>query len=221
MRTLTRTTGLAAMALTLSLGLVACGDDSDSNSAGSDNSSESTMESPSDSMSESPSESMSGSAMDDDAAFGEACASLPADGPGSATVMAEEPVATAASGNPLLGTLTTAVTEAGLVDTLNNAEELTVFAPTDEAFAKIPKKDLNALLKDKQALTQVLTHHVVEGELGPDEIAGEHTTLNGDTVEVTGEGEMWEVGDEMAKVLCGNVETDNAKVYVIDTVLMP
>ncbi|WP_110181045.1 fasciclin domain-containing protein [Nocardioides solisilvae] len=227
MRTTTRRTartgGLAALALTLSLGLAACGDsDDDADTTANETT---TSETPADEMeSESPMESPSDDAAAGDpaaAVFGEACSALPAEGDGSLGTMAEQPVATAASGNPLLQTLVTAVGEADLVDTLNNAEALTVFAPTNDAFAEIPKKDLNALLKDKEALTQVLTHHVVEGQLGPDEVGGEHTTLNGDTIEVMGEGEMWTVGDEEAAVLCGNVPTANATVYVIDSVLMP
>ena len=90
-------------------------------------------------------------------------------GEGSVDGMADDPVATAASNNPLLKTLVAAVTEAGLVDTLNSAEDLTVFAPTDDAFAEIPKKDLNALLADKEALTAVLTHHVIGERLAPDD----------------------------------------------------
>lgn len=154
-----------------------------------------------------------------DAPFGPACDQLPAEGDGSAATMAEQPVATAAAGNPLLTTLVAAIQEADLVDTLNSAESLTVFAPTDEAFAKIPEKDLNALLADKEALTAVLTHHVVGKAVGPDEVGGEHETLNGDMVTVAGSGEEWTVDD--AAVVCGNVSTANAKVYVIDTVLMP
>ncbi|WP_101523118.1 fasciclin domain-containing protein [Nocardioides houyundeii] len=223
MRKITRTTGLAAMALTLSLGLAACGNEDDDSSASETSSSASESPMESESMESTPMESEStmteGSAAA--APFGEGCAAVPTEGAGSVDSMATKPVATAASENPLLTTLVAAVGKAGLVDTLNSAEALTVFAPTDDAFAQIPKKDLNALLKDKKALTEVLTHHVVAGQLGPDEVGGEHETLAGDTVEVMGEGEAWTVGDEEAAVLCGNIPTANATVYVIDTVLMP
>ncbi|GGD09060.1 fasciclin domain-containing protein [Nocardioides daphniae] len=205
-----RTAGLAALALTLSLGLSACGDDSDDNNASSSETSSSATPTPMEDESMAPAA---------DAPFGPACDSLPTEGDGSAATMAEQPVATAAAGNPLLKTLTAAIKQAGLVDTLNSAEELTVFAPTDEAFAKIPEKDLNALLADKDALTKVLTHHVVGKAAGPDAIGGEHETLNGDMVMVEGSGEEWTV--DGAAVVCGNVSTANAKVYVIDTVLMP
>ncbi|NEE11421.1 fasciclin domain-containing protein, partial [Streptomyces sp. SID7499] len=80
---------------------------------------------------------------------------------GSLAGMAKDPVATAASNNPELSTLVSAVKKAGLVDTLNNAKDITVFAPTNAAFEKIPQADLEALLNDKAELTKVLTYHVV------------------------------------------------------------
>ena len=153
--------------------------------------------------------------------FGVGCASVPATGAGSFDGMSTAPVASAASANPLLKTLVTAVTEAGLVDTLNGAEALTVFAPTDDAFAKVPAKDLKAVLADKVLLTKILTHHVIAGQLAPDELAGKHKTLAGDTVTVKGSGADFTVGTENAAVICGNVPTANATVYVIDTLLMP
>jgi uncharacterized surface protein with fasciclin (FAS1) repeats len=137
--------------------------------------------------------------------------------------MASQPVATAASANPLLKTLVAAVTKAGLVDTLNSADGITVFAPTDDAFAKIPPKTLKSVLKDKATLTAILTHHVVAGELGPDQLAGRHQTLNKDAVVVKGSGEDFTVktAGGPAHVICGNIPTANATVYVVDTVLMP
>ena len=153
--------------------------------------------------------------------FGPGCSAIPTTGDGSFNGMATAPVATAASANPLLKTLVAAVTKAKLVDTLNSAEDITVFAPTDDAFAKIPKKTLNAVLKDKATLTKILTHHVVAGQLGPDELAGEHETLAGDMLTVEGSGEEFTVAGDNAAVLCGNIPTANATVYVVDTVLMP
>ena len=152
-------------------------------------------------------------------AFGPACSAIPKSGAGSFNGMATAPVASAASANPLLKTLVAAVTEADLVDTLNSADALTVFAPTDEAFAKIPKADLDALLADKAKLTAVLTHHVVAGQLDPSEVVGEHETLAKDMVTVKGDESGMTVGK--GKVLCGNIPTDNATVYVIDTVMIP
>ncbi|OUZ09974.1 beta-Ig-H3/fasciclin [Aeromicrobium sp. PE09-221] len=207
--TMIRRAGLASAALTLTLGLAACG--------GSDDSDEPAASEPTTSEESSGADDMGDSDMM--GAFGPGCSAIPSEGAGSLDGMAEEPVATAASNNPLLTTLVSAVTEAGLVDTLNSEESLTVFAPTDDAFAEIPQDQLDALLADKEQLTTVLTHHVVAGELGPDEIAGEHETLAGDMITVEGSDEDFTVGD--ASVICGNVPTANAKVYVIDAVLMP
>jgi uncharacterized surface protein with fasciclin (FAS1) repeats len=153
------------------------------------------------------------------APFGPACSAVPATGPGSFDGMAAVPVATAASANPALSTLVTAVKAAGLVDTLNTAQGITVFAPTNAAFAKIPADTLNAVLADKAKLTKILTYHVVSGRLSPDQLAGTHTTLEGGTLTVTGSGQSFQVNG--ANVVCGNVQTANATVYIIDTVLMP
>ncbi|HEY3338630.1 MAG TPA: fasciclin domain-containing protein [Propionicimonas sp.] len=153
--------------------------------------------------------------------FGAACSAVPKDGKGSFDGMSTDPVATAASNNPLLSTLVTAVKKAGLVDTLNNAKGITVFAPTNDAFAKIDKATLNKVLADKKMLTAILTEHVVGQTLTPDKLAGEFDTLNPDQgVTVTGSGEDFMV-NKTAKVLCGNVQTANATVYIIDTVLLP
>ncbi len=212
----TRTLGVAALALTASMSLAACGSESDTDSATDEpTTSESTSEAPA----EEPMESESAEEPMADGPFGPGCAGVPTSGEGSVEGMADDPVATAASNNPLLKTLVAAVTEAGLVDTLNSAENLTVFAPTDDAFAAIPKKDLNALLADKEALTTVLTHHVIGERLSPEDVAGELETLAGDTLTVEGEGENFTIGD--ATVVCGNVQTANATVYVVDQVLMP
>lgn len=151
--------------------------------------------------------------------FGAGCSAIPKSGAGSFEGMSNEPVATAASANPLLTTLVAAVKEAGLVDTLNSTDAYTVFAPTDEAFAKIPKDQLDALLANKAQLTKVLTHHVVERQLNPMEVIGEHRTLAKDIIDVEGDESGMTVGE--ANVVCGNIHTSNATVYVIDTVLMP
>ena len=215
-RSLRRTTGLAALALTATFTFAACGG-SDSEGTASDT----TSDSPS--MSPSPSDDMSsGDATDAGAqTFGDGCAAVPTDGAGSFNGMATEPVATAASANPLLKTLVAAVTKAGLVDTLNSADGITVFAPTDDAFAKIPKKDLDAVLADKATLTKILTYHVVPGQLTPDQLAGTHKTLEGEELTVKGSGEAFTTGAGNANVICGNVPTANATVYVIDSVMMP
>ena len=153
--------------------------------------------------------------------FGAACAAVPKSGKGSFDGMSQDPVATAASNNPLLSTLVRAVTKAGLVDTLNNAKGITVFAPTNDAFAKIDKATLDKVLADKATLTAILTEHVVGQTLTPDKLAGTFATLNPKQgVMVTGSGEDFMV-NKTAKVLCGNVQSANATVYIIDTVLLP
>ncbi|GHB53683.1 lipoprotein [Streptomyces cirratus] len=155
------------------------------------------------------------------APFGPACATVPEQGAGSFDGMAKDPVATAASNNPALSTLVTAVKKAGLVDTLNNAKDITVFAPTNDAFAKIPKADLDKVLADKATLTKILTHHVVGRTLTPQQLeSGSFETLEKGTLTTSGSGESYKVGNS-ANVVCGNVTTANAKVYIIDTVLMP
>jgi uncharacterized surface protein with fasciclin (FAS1) repeats len=152
--------------------------------------------------------------------FGAACSAVPSTGKGSFSGMAADPVATAASNNPLLSTLVTAVTKAGLGATLNSAKDITVFAPTNDAFKALPAATLNAALADpKGLLTKVLTNHVVAGRISPDKLAGTHTTLGGGKITVSGSGESFMVGK--AKVLCGNVQTANATVYIIDQVLLP
>ncbi|MEU2117979.1 fasciclin domain-containing protein [Streptomyces sp. NPDC016459] len=156
-----------------------------------------------------------------DKPFGPACAGVPKEGAGSFDGMAKDPVATAASNNPALSTLVAAVKQAGLVDTLNNAQNITVFAPTNDAFAKIPKTDLDKVLADKATLTKILTYHVVGQKLTPKQLEnGSFETLQKGMVTTKGSGEDYTVNDS-SKVVCGNVPTANATVYIVDTVLMP
>ncbi|MFE6860909.1 fasciclin domain-containing protein [Nocardia sp. NPDC057668] len=144
-------------------------------------------------------------------------------GAGSVSGMAQDPVATAASNNPMLTTLVAAVSgklnpQVNLVDTLNGGQ-FTVFAPVDSAFAKIPPATIDSLKTDSATLTKILTYHVVPGQIAPDKIAGSHKTVEGGSVTVTGSGDNLKVGD--AAVVCGGVKTANATVYMIDSVLMP
>ncbi|MFE4825444.1 fasciclin domain-containing protein [Streptomyces sp. NPDC056672] len=156
-----------------------------------------------------------------DRPFGTACASVPENGAGSFDGMSKDPVATAASNNPALSTLVTAVKKAGLVDTLNNARDITVFAPTDDAFAKIPKEELDKFLADKATLTKILTYHVVGRKLTPAQLSdGTYPTLEKSTLTTKGSGESYTVNDT-ARVVCGDVRTANATVHIVDSVLMP
>ncbi|HWU29726.1 MAG TPA: fasciclin domain-containing protein [Microbacterium sp.] len=145
------------------------------------------------------------------------------DGPGSVQGMSQDPVAVAASNNPLLTTLVSAVSgklnpDVNLVDTLNG-DEFTVFAPVDSAFGKIDPATIEALKTDSKTLTSILTYHVVPGQIEPSDIVGMHKTVQGADVDVTGSGDMLKVND--ANVICGGVQTANATVYLIDSVLMP
>lgn len=153
--------------------------------------------------------------------FGSGCSAVPTDAsnPGSFDAMAKVPVATAASGNPLLSTVVTAVTAAGLADTLNAAPAITVFAPDDAAFAKIPSATLASVLANKAELTKILEYHVIGKRLTPSEVSGVLTTLEGGTVTATGMAPDLKVN--AANVVCGDIQTANATVYIIDTVLMP
>jgi uncharacterized surface protein with fasciclin (FAS1) repeats len=205
-------TAVSSLAITLS----ACGsDDSSTSSAAADTGSASSSAAESSAMPVS------------DEPFGAGCSAVPADGEGSFTGMTDDPVATAAGNNPALSTLVGAVTAANLGDSLNSAQDVTVLAPANPAFEAVPADALNALLADTPQLTAVLTHHVIQGRLAPDELAGTHTTLNNDEVTIEGSGQDFSIAAEgtvvgtKASVICGNVQTVNATVYIIDQVLEP
>ncbi|TQJ32909.1 fasciclin domain-containing protein [Arthrobacter sp. SLBN-122] len=229
MQTFKRTTftvaGVAAAAL---LSLTACG--GSGSASGSSASSAPMSSSPSSSMaSPSPSAMASSSAGTMDPAanlVGPGCAAyaqqVPS-GAGSVEGMALDPVAVAASNNPILTTLTAAVSgklnpKVDLVDTLNGGE-FTVFAPVDDAFKKIDAATIETLKTDDALLGKILTYHVVPGQITPDKIAGTHATVQGGSVTVTGSGDNLMVDN--ASVVCGGVKTKNATVYLIDSVLMP
>jgi uncharacterized surface protein with fasciclin (FAS1) repeats len=116
-------------------------------------------------------------------------------------------------------TLATALQAAGLVETLKGKGPFTVFAPTDEAFAKIPKADLDALLKDKAKLTAVLTYHVVPGKvMAKDVKAGKVKTVQGSELTVA---TMGGVTVDNAKVIKTDIAASNGVIHVIDTVVLP
>ena len=216
-------TKIAALAAVVAfpLSLAACGDTAATGSAPASSAAaapSSSAAAPSSSAADTPS--ASSSASDASAPFGSGCSAVPTSGKGSFDGMSQDPVATAASNNPALSTLVTAVKAAGLVDTLNNADNITVFAPTNDAFKKIPAATLKKVLADKKTLTAILTGHVTSPKLAPTDLAGNHTSLAKTTIKVTGSGEDFTVNGD-SKVVCGNVQTANATVYIIDTVLLP
>lgn len=144
-------------------------------------------------------------------------------GPGSVAGMAMDPVAVAASNNPQLTTLTAALSgklnpQVNLVDTLNSGQ-FTVFAPTDQAFGKLDAATVESLKTNAPLLKKILTYHVVPGQLSPGQVDGPHNTVEGAAVTVTGSGDNLKANT--ASVVCGGVQTANATVYMIDTVLMP
>jgi uncharacterized surface protein with fasciclin (FAS1) repeats len=154
-------------------------------------------------------------------AFGAACAKVPATGMGSFSAMAAAPVATAASHNPLLSELAEAVHAAGLTSTLNSARSITVFAPDNAAFAALGRGNLSTLMARRSDLIKVLQFHVVNGRQTPADLAsGKHlTTLLGTTIVPSMSGGSYLVNN--ARVICGNVQTANATVYIINKVLVP
>ena len=212
MRTTVKTLAVTA-AVSLSLFTAACGSSDDSSG-------------------DKPEAKPSASAMADPAAglVGPGCAdyakAVPS-GAGSVSGMSEDPVATAASNNPLLKTLVKAVSgqlnpDVNLVDTLNGGE-FTVFAPVDDAFAKLDAQTLKTLSTPAGAdtLPSVLTYHVIPGQIAPADIDGAHKTVNGAELMVSGSGDSIKVAGDQANVICGGVKTANATVYLIDSVLMP
>ncbi|MHA6792549.1 fasciclin domain-containing protein [Pseudonocardia bannensis] len=160
--------------------------------------------------------------------FGPACSQLPQGAaPGSLDNMGPQPVASAASTNPLLTTLVSAAGKVpGLVDALNGAEALTVYAPANSAFEKIPADTLDAVLADAEQLSGLLSYHVSGTRYDRDGLleAGKTTQLAGGTVTVGGSGDNITLtggNGQAANVVCGNIPTSNATVFVIDAVLMP
>lgn len=213
LQTLRRSGGATVAVLALSGGLAACG-------SGGSSSTDTSGSTSGDSS----------SAAADPAAdvFGPACDQVPTSGSGSFAGMVNDPVATAASNNSLLTQLVATVTAAGLVDTLNDpGASYTVFAPYDPAFAALPKADVTSLLagatKDgpTSELAKILTHHVLAERLDPQQVVGDQTTVAGDTLTVSGDTSGMTVSDGTvtADVLCGNIPTGNATVYIIDKVL--
>ncbi len=216
---------LRILALVLALGLVtaACGDDSESSDSASDETSAPADDTTAteDTMSEDTTPVDSSTICEPDALV-EAVESGPEDG--TLAGMADDPVGTAASSNPVLTTLVSAVTAADLVDTLNSAEELTVFAPTDCAFAELDPATLEAALADPTGLlTTVLGFHVIPQRLAAADLTDgmELETFTGETLVVAVDGDTVSLNDGGATVQVADIETANATVHLIDSVMIP
>ena len=216
---------VVGLALSLSLVAAACGDDDDT-SAGTSGEETSETEETTEEMSEDTSEgaapASSAEACDTDAIV--AAVEEGSNEEGTLAGMTDDPVGTAASNNPVLTTLVAAVTEADLVDTLNSAEALTVFAPTDCAFAALDPATMDAAMADPTGLlATVLGFHVIPERLSPEDLAGktELTTFTGETLEISAEGETISLGGDQANVVVPDIQTANATVYLIDAVMLP
>jgi len=155
--------------------------------------------------------------------FGPGCSGVPQDtsDKGSLKGMAEDPVATAASNNPLLTELVAAVQAANLVDTLNSQQAITVFAPADPAFAELGDAKFQELAGNPAALTPILQYHVVGQRYDAKGLEAAKTVkaLNGGELKIAGSGDNLTVNG--VPVLCGNIPTKNATVFVIGKVLTP
>jgi uncharacterized surface protein with fasciclin (FAS1) repeats len=138
--------------------------------------------------------------------------------------LASQPVSTALAGVPDVSTFNSAISgqlnpAVNIVGVLDNGPYV-VFAPTNEAFAKLPPGQLDALKTDPTALSSLVYYHVFLGLLGPDDVKGQRPTQQGAEINVMGEGGDIQVNDT-AKVVCGGIQASNARIYLIDTVLDP
>ena len=159
-------------------------------------------------------------AMAETARFGSDCGMVPTSGMGSFHGMSMDPVVTAASHNPLLTTLASDIKTAGLTADLNTMHAVTVFAPANTAFSKLPASSM-AMMHSQAELAKILKYHVVSGHVTPAQLASGKplTTLEGGTLKPSKMGAVYEVNT--ADVICGNIQTANATVYVINKVLIP
>ncbi|MCG3752265.1 MULTISPECIES: fasciclin domain-containing protein [Amycolatopsis] len=214
-----KTLRLAGIGAAAALALTACGTSTDNNASGS---SPSAM--PSSMPSSAPMSSSDSGVTTNADVFGPACSKLPqGNAPGSLDSMGPQPVASAASTNPLLTKLVAAVKATNLVDTLNSQQAITVFAPADPAFNALGDAKFKELAANPNQLAPILQYHVVGKRYDAKGLAaaGTVTSLNtaGGPLKIEGSGENMTVNG--AKILCGNIPTKNATVFVIDKVLTP
>jgi len=164
---------------------------------------------------------ITGARFDGRRTFGPGCGILHRGGPGSATALATAPVAAALGQSPALTELAHAIQRAGLTRTLNAARALTVFAPDNAAFDALGAGNLQALLATRPDLVRVLKFYVVAGRAAPAELARRHvvTAVAGTKLYLYRSGRS--LGVNNATVTCGNVQTSNATVYVVDRMIIP
>ena len=159
-------------------------------------------------------------AMAGEARFGSDCGMVPATGMGSFHSMSMDPVVTAAMHNPLLTSFAADVKAAGLTSDLNSMHAFTVFAPANSAFKKLPAGEMS-MMHSSTELAKILKYHIVSGRVTPAELAHGMSlqTLEGGSLKGAKMGPVYEVNS--AQVICGNIQTANATVYVINKVLVP
>jgi uncharacterized surface protein with fasciclin (FAS1) repeats len=154
-------------------------------------------------------------------AVGDACGQLPATGKGSVAGMAAAPVATAVSQNPQLTDLAHAISEAGMTKTMNSAKAITLFAPDDSAFHALGAGDLKTLMASKADLAKLVEYHIVKSRVTPADLAAGKPLLTqvGLSVHPAKSGDVYKVNT--ARVTCGNIQTTNGTIYIVDKVLIP
>jgi len=204
------------IAIALAVAAAGCGSGATSSSTAGGGAPAASPSAASHSATASPSASMAHEA----ATIGNDCGMIPASGMGSMHGMAMDPVVVAASHNPLITTLAAEIRKAGLASTLDSARDITVFAPDNQAFAKLTAHDMS-MMSGMAELDKILKYHVVSGSITPAELARGMTltTLEGSQLKTAKMGSVYEVNN--AAVTCGNLHTANATVYIINTVLRP
>ena len=204
------------IAIALAVAAAGCGSGATSSSTAGGGAPAASPSAASHSATASPSEHMT----ETSAAIGTDCGMIPASGMGSMHGMAMDPVVVAASHNPLITTLAAEIRKAGLASTLDSARDITVFAPDNQAFAKLTAHDMS-MMSGMAELGKILKYHVVSGHVTPAELAHGMTlaTLEGGQLKTSKMGSVYEVNN--AAVTCGNLHTANATVYIINTVLRP
>ena len=152
---------------------------------------------------------------------GTGCGQVPASGAGSLSSMASAPVAADAERTPMLSELSRAVRVAGLASTLNSGAPITVFAPDNAAFAALGTGNVTTLLANKADLVKVLKYHMVRGRVTPADLASGKplTSLLGLKIQPSMSAGGYEINN--ADVVCGNIKTSNATLYILDKVLIP
>ncbi|RZU35002.1 putative surface protein with fasciclin (FAS1) repeats [Streptomyces sp. BK022] len=148
--------------------------------------------------------------------FGSGCSAL-----SQKADTAKDKVVDAAAAYPQLSQLVSAAVRSHLTDTLNDKSAVTVFAPNNDAFKKVTASQLSSLLSNEGQLKKVLTYHVVDKQITPDQLSdGSFTTVEGGKLTTSGSGSDFKVNGK-ANIVCGNIKAANATIYVVDSVLQP